>query len=237
MTNRIQEAENFNLPQRVLELPNYVPLRQAIYEALKSVILDGTLPPGQMLSENRLAESFSVSRTPIREAIRMLENDGLVTMLPGRKMIVSIPTTEDIREIHEIRSIIESSAVLKIKADNHELLEKLDHYVTNGKKLLTENNKAELTRNNTAFHMGIISVLRNRRVEQIMDSLHDAIARLRTYGLMEQEWATTSEEEHALIVESLKKGDQKQAAYILQLHIDKGRDVLLKMFSNIHLSK
>src|SRR5215204_2916407 len=74
----------------------YLPLREVVARTLKRAILDGSLRPGQPISENKIANKLSVSRTPVREAVRMLETENLVTLLPGRKVIISIPTVQDI---------------------------------------------------------------------------------------------------------------------------------------------
>ena len=66
----------------------HIPLRELVAQTLKKAILDGSLKPGQPISENKIANKLSVSRTPVREAVRMLETENLVTFLPGRKVII-----------------------------------------------------------------------------------------------------------------------------------------------------
>ncbi|MGG1576175.1 GntR family transcriptional regulator, partial [Fictibacillus sp. NRS-1165] len=161
------------------ELPTYLPLREVVYQTIKKAILDGKLKPGQQLSENLIANMLSVSRTPVREAFRSLENENLVSVLPGRKVIVSIPTLEEIQEIYEIRMIVEMEALRRILPDNYTIINRLEAYVKKAELLLEEENVEELNHINSEFHLTIISALQNNKLQQFIHSLQDTISRYR----------------------------------------------------------
>ena len=90
----------------MIALDPRLPLRITVAAKLKQAIVSGHLKPGTLLSENRLAADLGVSRTPVREVLKALEAEGLVTVLPGRKLIVSVPTERDVDEIYDIRLMV-----------------------------------------------------------------------------------------------------------------------------------
>ena len=105
---------------------DYLPLRDVVYQTLRNAILKGDLKPGERLMEMKLAGKLGVSRTPIREAIRMLELEGLVTMIPRRGAEVSRISKQDIRDVLEVRLVLDSLATKlackRITADQKEEL-------------------------------------------------------------------------------------------------------------------
>lgn len=212
------------------ELPPYVPLREAVYLALKRAILEGTLNPGQQISENKIANKLSVSRTPVREAIRILERDNLVSLQPGRKVIVSVPSPREIEEVYEIRAIVEAEALRRIGPEDEDLIRTLEQCVEEAEILRTQGNLREMGEVNNRFHLTIISALKNGRLDRFMDSLNDTISRFRYYSLAS---GGPSEfgEEHRRIVSCLKAGDTDQAVSLLLRHLTKPKRQLTEQFS------
>ena len=209
----------------------YVPLRVAVLTRLKQAILDGVLKPGELLSENRIATQLSVSRTPVREALRVLEQENLVTMLPGRKVIVSVPRAEDIDEIYDIRFIVESEAIRRITPDRTDLIERLEACIERQEAALERRDTHALREINTEFHMIFVSVLNNRRLRQFIDSVYDSITRFRLYSLENPEWAEHGSQEHRRLVELLKAGDTDGAVEMLREHLASARNIVTKMFN------
>ena len=93
-----------------MNMDEYLPLRDVVFNTLRQGILTGALKPGERLMEIHLADRLGVSRTPIREAIRMLELEGLVTMIPRRGAEVSRISRQDIRDVLEVRLVLDSLA-------------------------------------------------------------------------------------------------------------------------------
>ena len=112
-----------------IDLDTYQPLREAVCETLRDAIRKGILEPGERLMEVQLAEELGISRTPVREAIRKLEQEGYVIMMPRRGTYVSDISTNDVKEIFEIRSALESLATglaaRRIEPDELETLQNL----------------------------------------------------------------------------------------------------------------
>lgn len=211
-------------------VPPYVPLREAVFLELKKAILEGSLKPGQPISENKIASKLSVSRTPVREAIRILEKDNLVSLLPGRKVIVSIPSQRDIEEVYEIRAIVETEALRRITPENTELIRNLERCVEEAEGLRMEDNLREMAKANNRFHLTIISALENQRLHRFMDSLNDTISRFLYYSLASR-GTLEFEEEHKQIISSLKAGNTEKAVSLLRHHLMKPKHMLIEQFS------
>lgn len=208
----------------------YVPLRVSIHEQLRAAILDGTLKPGLVLSENRLAAEFDVSRTPIREALRMLEREGLVSVRPGRKLVVSIPTIEDIDEIYGIRMIVELAALRRISADDKEIIDRLDACNQRDVQAFGRGDFRALMEPNTDFHMTLIATLGNRRLQRFIDSIHDLVTRFRLFSLEDTDWAAQAVDDHAAIVALLKQGRNEDAVKVLTQHLERANEGLKRKF-------
>lgn len=124
----------YNLPK--LDLDNYRPLRDVVFENLRESILTGRLKPGQRLMEIQLAEGLGVSRTPVREAIRKLELEDLVVMLPRKGAYVTNMSLKEILDVLEVRSCLEGlGAKLAAKKRNEKDIEKLKEIVSSFKEL------------------------------------------------------------------------------------------------------
>lgn len=210
--------------------PSYVPLREAVFLELKRAILEGALKPGQQISENKIASKLSVSRTPVREAIRILERDNLVSLMPGRKVIVSVPSRRDIEEVYEIRAIVETEALRRITPENTGLIREMERFIEEAEKLRKDGSLREMAQANNRFHLAIISALENERLHRFIHSLNDSISRFRLYSLT-PEWALESEQEHKQIISSLKNGDTETAVSLLRHNLMKPKTILNERFS------
>ena len=106
---------------------HYLPLREVVFRTLRKEILEGKLQPGERLMEIPLAEQIGVSRTPVREAIRMLEQEGLVMMVPRRGAFVAQMQEKGLIEVLEVRRVLEElTAELAAKRITHEQIEALE---------------------------------------------------------------------------------------------------------------
>lgn len=211
------------------KVPSYIPLREAVLIELKRAILKGSLKPGQSISENKIARKLSVSRTPVREAIRVLERDNLINILPGRKVIVSVPSKRDIEEVYEIRMIVETEALTRISPGNTELIKELGRYIEDAEKLRKKGNLPEMAEANNNFHRTIVSALENQRLHRFIDSLNDTVSMFRSHSLT-PEWALESEEEHKQIVSNLRSGNIETAVSLLRHNLMKPKRILNDMF-------
>ena len=229
--NALDSGEELKL-EPLKELPDYVPLRETVFLALRKAILDGTLRPGQTLSENRIAASLSVSRTPVRDAIRRLEAEDLVAFLPGRRVIVSVPTEQDIKEIYEIRLIIETEALRRITPAHRDLIQELEDHIVAARGMRERGDLKGTGEANVRFHMTIISALENRRLLRYVDSLYDTISQFRFYSRT-PDWAVRGETEHEHIVSYLKDGENEKAVSLLRRHLTVPTRMLGSIFAEV----
>lgn len=209
--------------------PAYVPLREAVFGSLKKAIVEGLLKPGQAIVENKIATELSVSRTPVREAIRMLEAEGLVTFLPGRKAIVSAPTVREVEDIYEIRLLVETEALRRITPGQSALIEELEEYTRIADEHFERGDIAEMGRVNTRFHLAIITAFNNEKLQQVVAPLHDTIARFLRYTLLDREWALQGNVEHKQIVAYVKNGETEEAVSLMTRHLEAAKKVSADM--------
>lgn len=209
----------------------YIPLRAAVLARLKEAIINDVLKPGMVLRENAIAIQFSVSRTPVREAIRMLEQEKLVTLLPGRKIVVSTPDRQDIAEIYDIRLVLETEALRRITVERSDILGKLRDCVSRSKTAIANRDSEQLRTINTEFHTVLTSSLENKRMRHFLESVYDLIYRFRAYSLEDARWAEQGVREHEELVNLLAAGQQDQAIAMLRNHLNHAKDILMTKFA------
>jgi len=211
------------------------PLWLRVLEPLRRRIVQGEFQPGEALSENRLAAEYGVSRTPVREALRILIDDGLIEMLPGRKLRVTVPQPTDVREIYDVRWILESEALRRITADPGlaaRLVAELEACCDLGEQAWKDRDMQALAQANERFHELLISALDNRRMLAQFRNVHDLITLYRTHTLKSEQWAQAGVAEHRELTRLLHEGDTEGALKLLAAHLDHAQQVLKACFEN-----
>lgn len=213
---------------------SFNPLWLSVVESLRRRIVEGEFLPGQLLSENSLATEFGVSRTPIREALRILMEEGLVEMLPGRKLRVVVPKSDDIHEVYDMRWIIEAEAIRRLALDPQraaEICNKLDVYCKNGDEALRQNDRKGLARANEQFHEEIVLALGNRRLHAQFRTIYNIISLYRHQTLQSESWALKGHDEHASLVKLIRQGRSDAALAVLRHHLEVAERVLAERLS------
>ena len=209
-------------PTRVFP-EEYMPLREVVFLTLRRQILRGELKPGERLMEISLANKLGVSRTPIREAIRKLEHEGLVVMIPRRGAHVAEITRQELNDVLEIRKSLETLAITKAcdymtDRDIHELREAEEAFA-----IQIARRDADLTNLGEAdehFHDIIYRGTNNRRLIQILNNLREQMYRFRMEYLKDTDIRQTLVREHDAIVKALELRDKDEAERLTALHID-----------------
>ena len=195
-----------------------------VYENLKRRIIEGELSPGLPINEADFAHTLGVSKTPIREALRQLERDGFVDNVPGRGSTISYITPQDIREIFEIREIIEIGAAKRAALSGHfneALIEKRKEH----RKLLEdEQGRKEYVQEWGAWedvHLSIVQALGNAMLLKMYDGLLDRIKRIRNHfgRSFTQRRLHEIVTEHIEILDSLLEGDPDGAEKAVKNHL------------------
>ncbi|HOQ17278.1 MAG TPA: GntR family transcriptional regulator [Defluviitaleaceae bacterium] len=203
-----------------INLNEYLPLRDVVFNTLRKAILSGSLKPGERLMEKQLAEKMGVSRTPVREAIRKLELEGFVVMVPRKGAQVAEITEKDIQDVLEVRGALEALAV-KIACEKMKK-EDLDHL----KEIMKEFNEAsekkdidKVIEKDVEFHDVIYQATNNEKLIQIINNLREQIHRYRVAYLKSFADYKFIGEEHKQIIRAIENKDQNLAEQIANEHI------------------
>ncbi|MCG9969022.1 GntR family transcriptional regulator [Pelotomaculum terephthalicicum JT] len=209
-------------------LDNYKPLRELVFESLREAILLGRLKPGERLMEVQLAEEMGVSRTPVREAIRKLELDGFVVMVPRKGAYVAAITLKDIADVFEVRAALEGMAAgLAAERITEEELDQLERSLVQIRESQSGDNLNAVVEGDTAFHDIIYRASRNQQLEQIITHLREQIQRFRMTSLSQPGRTKFALDEHKKIVEAISDRDVEQARLLAREHIENAEQILL----------
>ena len=212
-----------------IKLDSYQPLREVVCESLRDAIRRGVLKPGERLMEIQLAEELGVSRTPVREAIRKLELEGYVIMMPRRGTYVASMSIRDINEIFEIRTALESlSNGLAAERITDEELESLPGRLVMSGGYVEEGNMDKIVETDIEFHDLLYRAARNSRLVGIISNLREQLTRFRTLSMSYPGRLETTLEEHREIVEAIAEGDVKRAKKAAEHHMEMSEKTLLK---------
>lgn len=205
-----------------LDIQNHRPLREIVYEELKMQILKGQIVPGTRMMEVEMAEEMGVSRTPIREAIRKLEKEGLVTIEPRKGAYASQISTKDMVDILEVRQNMEGLAAyyaaLRMSEDQKKKLAEIsDAY----NKAVIENNMPDMIKFDTAFHHLIVEGSGNKMLVHMVEQLQELVLRFRYLYYDDFRRAEKMPREHKTIYDAILNGDTEKARKAADVHIDR----------------
>lgn len=218
-----------------IRLDNYKPLRELVFESLREAIISAQLRPGERLMEIQLAEEMGVSRTPVREAIRKLELEGLVVMIPRKGAYVAGLSLKDIVDVFEIRGALEGlAAELAAERITDNELEELERYLVKISDEIEKGDLEKVVATDTDFHSILYQASRNQRLSQIISNLREQIQRFRTTSLSYPGRMKTALEEHRKIVEAISARDGVLACKLAQEHIENAENSMMSM---IHQDK
>jgi len=211
-----------------IDLDSYQPLREAVCETLRDAIRKGILEPGERLMEVQLAEELGISRTPVREAIRKLEQEGYVIMMPRRGTYVADISAGDIKEIFEIRSALESLAAgLAARRIEPDELETLQNLLLEIEGYIAKNDIEKIVETDIKFHGLLYQVSRNDRLVNIISNLKEQLARFRTLSMSYPGRLQETLEEHSEMVEAIANGDASAARDAAEHHMERAEKTLL----------
>lgn len=210
----------------------YLPLRDVVFNTLRQSILTGELKPGERLMEIHLADKLGVSRTPIREAIRMLELEGLVTMIPRRGAEVAQITEKNLREVLEVRGALDALAVeLACERITPEELEQLkkacEHFEAETKK----GDANRVAQADVALHDIILAASRNEKLVQMIGNFSQQMYRYRLEYVKEEAHYETLIREHRIIYEAIRDRDKERGAKAIRLHIENQEKAVIRMIT------
>lgn len=201
-------------------LNDYLPLRDVVFNTLRQAILMGELEPGARLMEIQLANRLGVSRTPIREAIRKLELEGLVVMIPRKGAEVAKITTKDLNDVLEVRCALEQLAVeLACDKITSEEVTDLKEALEDFKKALEGKDLANIAANDVNFHDIIFASTHNERLVQMLSNLREQMYRYRVEYLKDVESHSKLVSEHESIIHYIETRNIVESRKIIKNHI------------------
>jgi len=212
-----------------VNLESYKPLRELVLDAIREAIINGTLKPRERLMEIQLAEELGVSRTPIREALRKLELEGFIVMVPRKGAYVADISFKDIADVFEIRAALEALAAgLAAERITDEELEEMERLVAEKAESIANQDMEKLIKVDTLFHEAIYKASRNQRLTSIISNLREQIQRYRTTSLSYPGRMQRSLEEHRSIVEAIQSRDPQIAQQVAREHIENAENSIIE---------
>ncbi len=211
-----------------LEMNEYLPLRDVVFQTLRQAILRGEIRPGERLMEIHLAQKLGVSRTPVREAIRMLELEGLVTTIPRRGAVVADITVSDMEDVLEVRLALEELAVqIVCKKLTQEQLNEMKTLAAGFRRTLDGDDVGECAQADMVFHEAIYNATGNKRLVQILNNLREQMYRYRMEYLKDKSSHQVLAEEHAEILQALEERDEQRALEATRRHIARQKEHII----------
>lgn len=207
--------------------------KEQVVEGIREAVLSGELQPGEKLEQDKLAERYSVSPTPVREALRQLEAEGILDYNPHRGVRVAEVNLRDVREIYLIRGTLESLATrLAVSYLNGGHIQRLEALLDEMEIVIVQGRLKELRKLNYEFHMLIyhapempqlLHLIRNLWTKFPWDTLNVIPGR-----------ALMSVQEHRKLIQAIKEGNARLAAQLMQEHIESGAATLAEYLHNTH---
>ena len=204
-------------------------LSNQAYQRLHQDILTCVLAPGQVVSERELARRYEVSKTPMREALAQTCHDGLIQRLPGRGYMVAPITIQDIRDLFDLRLILEVTAVERAAQDpTSQLLGNLKEMAEAKYKPDEPESHVSFLRTNRAFHLALAQAAANRRLVRLLEDLFNQMERLFHLGLRLRDSSEEMRREHQELATALENGDVERAIVVIKEQIIASRDRILE---------
>lgn len=208
-------------PHFNVTMNEYLPLRDVVFNTLRQAILRGELKPGERLMEIQLANKLGVSRTPIREAIRKLELEGLVLMIPRKGAEVAEIREKGLRDVLEVRKALEELSVqLACDRITPEQISELEKAAAEFGRASKYEDVTEIAQADVKFHDVIYQASDNQRLMQLLNNLGEQMYRYRVEYLKNAAVFGQLVEEHEKLIRHIKNHEKEMAVKIICEHID-----------------
>lgn len=216
-----------------MAINDYLPLRDVVFNTLRQAILRGELEPGERLMEIQLAQKLGVSRTPIREAIRKLELEGLVIMIPRKGAEVAHITEKDMKDVLEVRSCLEEFTVtLACNNITSEAIEELKAANKIFESAIVSKDVVKIVDADVHFHDIIYSMTDNPRLIQIVNNLREQMYRYRLEYVKDGRTHSVLISEHNDIIKQLAEKNIEKAKIVVKQHINNQEKGIVRTIRN-----
>ncbi len=210
-------------------LDAFLPLRDVVFKTIRQAILTGELQPGERLMEIHLAQKLGVSRTPIREAIRQLELEGLVVMVPRRGAQVAHITEKSMSDVLEVRLALDELAVeLACERITDEEIESLKEACTAFEEAVDSADIRNITGADIIFHDIIFEASRNNRLIQMVNNIAEQMYRYRFEYIKDDSGWQSLITEHRMITDAISMRDTELARRAIHVHIKNQENSIIR---------
>ncbi|MFS0776909.1 GntR family transcriptional regulator [Neobacillus sp. 3P2-tot-E-2] len=211
-----------------------VPYYEKLYHTIKKMIFEGKLKPGDRIIETQLAKDFNVSKSPVREAIRILEKEGLVIVDQKSRVMVYQPTMKDVEEIYFCRMALESFAVeLVTRIATNDELDEIEKTLMHTEQAIRDSQKNDtIITLNELFHSLIINYTQNSRLQKQLNDLKSLIYFFRVLNTQGENRADNILNQHRKIFECIKRREADQASQAMINHLKLDLEHLTEILSN-----
>lgn len=209
----------------------FMPMRDMIYQYLRELIITRQLEPGSRLIEEDLGEQLHASRTPIREAMRKLELEGLLKQHSGRGVVVGEISLEDALELYALCSVLEGYAARLVALTvTEEELKQMEFLLAEMELCINKNEKEQERILHRSFHMAIYKASKNKRLMKLLNDYNDYLQLFRSYYIsipsnLHQTW-----EEHQQLLIAFQKKDAELAEKTARHHIQMAQNAFLQQW-------
>lgn len=219
-----------------INIDEYLPLREVVFKTLRNAIIQGEFQPGERLMEITLAKKLGVSRTPVREAIRMLELEGLVVMIPRKGAEVANITAKDLKDALEVRMALESLSVrLACERIDEEGKEELKRACMKFKEAINSKLVPAIVEADEHFHNVIYKASKNPKLINMAQNLREQVYRYRVEYVKDFSYHDNLIREHDQITMAILKGDKESAERIMDEHIYNQEQIVIRNVRNANL--
>ncbi len=204
-----------------------------VFETLEQQIINGIYATGDQLVESKISAQLGVSRTPVREALRQLELDGLVTTVPNKGTFVVGVSVDDIKDIYTIRIAIEGiSSMWAAERITPEQVKELENLVELQEFYCAKNDVLQIVQLDTKFHEIIYECSGSRTLRDTLKSFHAHVKRARESSFLSAGRTIAAVEEHREIYEAIASHNSSLAKSLTEKHITNARDNILRLIEN-----
>ena len=215
-----------------IQSDSYMPLRVQVYKAVRDAIVTGKLKPGERIIEDRICSELGVSRSPLREALRKLEGEGLVSILPRRGAIVTELSDREGLDLFDVREVLEGLATrAAARRITDEEIGDLEEVCKRMDRALAARDTGALVELNTQFHRLVTLASRNRWLKEFMPSVRDQTRRFYRSAVETPSRGQRSVAEHWHVLDALKRRDADEAEEVARKHVQRARQVAADLAS------
>ena len=195
-------------------------LRGQVFDKIRSDILNGKYKRGEELVESSIGKELGISRTPVREAIRQLELEGLVQLVPNKGAFVTGISEKDVRDIYLIRARLEGLAArMAAKNITPELLDAMEETVVLSEYHAKKEHYEQVCEMDSKFHKHLYKASGSRILEHTLTDFHQYVQRVRMASIMKKRRMEKSNDEHDAILTAIREHDEEKAELVATRHI------------------